>query len=304
MIIVGVLSVLVILLAIYLGRRRKNGQQNITIVNQQPGTQQQVDDGEENLEAEGRIDEKILSRMFGLGRRIKEAAIGISIAIPFLFVGYLITENLAIIMVLFVIFIVFGYFWANHWVKPEGVQLILDGDLVPGDPKQGVQHADIIVPYEQWKYLMFTDPSGANPIKTPTGLAYRAEDIEFWDENQKVVKSVKLAWMHSPHSNFEQEHELNHRLATWVKVLLKKVNLYEKAKDIIAILEAKQVTETRERVKLNARSSPIKSKADLDEILKEIDETEKEEKRVLRTGKETSEKPDESKEVSSNAGEQ
>lgn len=146
----------IFIIAIIMLKHRKDKQSPITIINQaQPEQSGNQDD--EKLEVTGRLDQEIARRMFGIGRKIKNAVIGISVAIPFVVLSYLISENLGITVASLFIFILFGWFWAKKWVKPEGVQIILDGDIEKDNPSAGVQHIDYIIPYEQWKYLIFTD---------------------------------------------------------------------------------------------------------------------------------------------------
>ncbi len=281
----------IFIIAVIMLKHRKEKISPVTIINQaQP--EQAVSQDDEKLEVTGRLDQEIARRMFGIGRKIKNAVIGISIAIPFAILSYLISENLGITVASLFIFILFGWFWAKKWVKPEGVQIILDGDIEKDNPSAGVQHIDYIIPYEQWKYIIFTDQGGAYPIKTIDGMAYRAKTIEFWDPERRIVKSVELAWMHNPHSNFEQEHELNHKLEAWLKTVLKLLNSYRHLNEIASIVEAKRLTDERERVRYNAKSSPSRVSTDIDQIMSNIKDYEAELKKIQRTGKETKEKVD------------
>jgi hypothetical protein len=298
--IISILLVPVLIFSLYaIVKRRKNKESAVTIINQMAQTQPSE---EENLEITGSLDEVAVQKIFGIGRKIKEAIIGFAIAIPFIILSYLVSENLGITIASIFIFLLFGYFWAKKWVKPEGVQVILDGDIDPENPSAGVQHIDYIIPYEQWKYIIFTDQGGAYPIKTIDGMAYRATAISFWDPDEKIVKDITLAWMHSPHSNFEQEHELNHKLATWLKILLKQSNSYKHLKDILGILEAKHITAEREKIKYDARSSPSRANEDIDSIMAEIKNYDIQAKRIMKTGKETREKVDKSPEDQSSGG--
>jgi len=298
---ISVLLIPVLVFSLYaIVKRRKNKASAVTIINQTAQTQPSEE--EENLEITGSLSETAVQKIFGIGRKIKEAIIGLAIAIPFAILSYLISENLGITIASIFIFLLFGYFWAKKWVKPEGVQVILDGDIDPENPSAGVQHIDYIIPYEQWKYIIFTDQGGAYPIKTLDGMAYRATAISFWDPDEKIVKDITLAWMHSPHSNFEQEHELNHKLATWLKILLKQSNSYKHLKDILGILEAKHITSEREKIKYDARSSPSRAKEDIDSIMAEIRTYDVQAKRIMKTGKETSEKVDKSPDDTSPGG--
>ena len=282
-------------------KRRKNKDSGVIIINQTTQTQTQPGE-EENLEITGSLDEIAVQRIFGIGRKIKEAIIGFAVAIPFVILSYLVSENLGITIASIFIFLLFGYFWAKKWVKPEGVQIILDGDIEPGNPSSGVQHIDYIIPYEQWKYIIFTDQGGAYPIKTIDGMAYRATAISFWDPEERIVKNITLAWMHSPHSNFEQEHELNHKLSTWLKITLKELNAYKHLKDVLGILEAKNITIEREKIKYDARSSVSRSKEDIDAIMSTIKTYDIEAKKIMKTGKETKEKVDKSPDDMSSGG--
>ena len=298
--IISILLVPILVFSLYaIAKRRKNKESAVTIINQTAQTQPSE---EENLEITGSLDEIAVQKIFGIGRKIKEAVIGFAIAIPFIILSYLISENLGITIASIFIFLLFGYFWAKKWVKPEGVQIILDGDIDPENPSAGVQHIDYIIPYEQWKYIIFTDQGGAYPIKTLDGMAYRATAISFWDPDEKIVKNITLAWMHSPHSNFEQEHELNHKLATWLKITLKELNAYKHLKDILGILEAKNITIEREKIKYDARSSVSRSKEDIDAIMSTIKAYDIEAKKIMKTGKETSEKVDKSPDDTSLGG--
>jgi len=297
---ISVLLTPVLVFSLYaIAKRRKNKASAVTIINQTAQTQPSE---EENLEITGSLDETAVQRIFGIGRKIKEAIIGLAIAIPFAILSYLVSENLGITIASIFIFLLFSYFWAKKWVKPEGVQIILDGDIDPENPSAGVQHIDYIIPYEQWKYIIFTDQGGAYPIKTLDGMAYRATAISFWDPDGKIVKDVTLAWMHSPHSNFEQEHELNHKLQTWLKILLKESNAYKRLKDILAILEAKHITNEREKIKYDARSSVSRTNEDIDAIMAEIKTYDIQAKRIMKTGKETREKVDKSPDDVSSGG--
>jgi len=282
-------------------KSRKNKDSGVTIINQTTQTQTQPGE-EENLEITGSLDEIAVQKIFGIGRKIKEAIIGFAIAIPFAILSYLVSENLGITIASIFIFLLFGYFWAKKWVKPEGVQIILDGDIDPENPAAGVQHIDYIIPYEQWKYIIFTDQGGAYPIKTIDGMAYRATAISFWDPEERIVKNITLAWMHSPHSNFEQEHELNHKLQTWLKILLKQSNSYKHLKDILAILEARKITTDREKIKYDARSSISRTNEDIDALMAEIKSYDIQAKKIMRTGKETKEKVDKSPDDVSSGG--
>ena len=301
-VVVPLLSVSAILI---IRNRKEKGQSPVTIINQ-TGDQPSAED-EENLEITGRLDQEIASRIFGIGRRIKEGLIGTAIAVPFVVLSYLVSENIGITVASLAIFILFGYFWAKKWVKPEGVQIILDGDIDPDDPSAGVLHVDYIIPYEQWKYIIFSDQGGAYPIKTIDGMAYRATSISFWDPEERIVKDITLAWMHSPHSNFEQEHQLNHKLAAWLKITLKELNAYKHLKDVLSILEAKKLTSEREKIKYDARSSVSRANEDIDAIMATIKSYDIQAKKIMRTGKETNEKvdrsPDEGTGGSEDAGE-
>jgi hypothetical protein len=300
--IITVLLVPILSFSLYaIVKRRKNKDSGVTIINQTTQTRTQPGE-EENLEITGSIDELAYQKIFGIGRKIKEAIIGLAIAIPFAILSYLISENLGITIASIFLFLLFGYFWAKKWVKPEGVQIILDGDIDPENPSAGVQHIDYIIPYEQWKYIIFTDQGGAYPIKTIDGMAYRATSISFWDPEEKIVKDITLAWMHSPHSNFEQEHELNHKLATWLKIVLKELNAYKHLKDVLGILEAKNITIEREKIKYDARSSVSRSKEDIDAIMSTIKTYDIEAKKIMRTGKETREKVDKSPDDTNSGG--
>jgi len=282
-------------------KRRKNRDSGVTIINQTAQPQTQPGE-EESLEITGSLDEVAVQKIFGIGRKIKEAIIGFAVAIPFIILSYLVSENLGITIASIFIFLLFGYFWAKKWVKPEGVQIILDGDIDPENPSAGVQHIDYIIPYEQWKYIIFTDQGGAYPIRTLDGMAYRATAISFWDPEERIVKNITLAWMHSPHSNFEQEHELNHKLATWLKIVLKELNAYKHLKDILGILEAKRITSDREKIKYDARSSPSRANEDIDAIMAEIKNYDMQAKKIMKTGKETKEKVDKSPDDMSSGG--
>ena len=300
--ILSVLLIPILVFSLYtIAKHRKNKDSGVTIINQtaQPQTQPGEED---NLEITGSLDELAVQKIFGIGRKIKEAIIGFAVAIPFVILSYLVSENLGITIASIFIFLLFGYFWAKKWVKPEGVQIILDGDIDPENPSAGVQHIDYIIPYEQWKYIIFTDQGGAYPIKTIDGMAYRATAISFWDPEERIVKEITLAWMHSPHSNFEQEHELNHKLQTWLKILLKESNYYKHLKDILAILEARNITMEREKIKYDARSSVSRSKEDIDAIMSTIKTYEIEAKKIMKTGKETKEKVDKSPDDTSSGG--
>jgi len=298
--IISVLLIPILVFSLYtISKRRKNNESTVTIINQ---TAQTKSGEEESLEITGSLDEIAVQKIFGIGRKIKEAVIGFAIAIPFVILSYLVSENLGITIASIFIFLLFGYFWAKKWVKPEGVQIILDGDIDPENPSAGVQHVDYIIPYEQWKYIIFTDQGGAYPIRTLDGMAYRATAISFWDPEQRIVKDITLAWMHSPHSNFEQEHELNHKLVTWLKILIKESNYYKHLKDILAILEARNITMEREKIKYDARSSVSRSKEDIDAIMSTIKTYEIEAKKIMKTGKETKEKVDKSPDDTSSGG--
>jgi len=300
--IITILLVPVLSFSLYaIVKRRKNKDSGVTIINQTTQTQTQPSE-EESLEITGSLDEVAVQKIFGIGRKIKEAIIGFAIAIPFIILSYLISENLGITIASIFIFLLFGYFWAKKWVKPEGVQIILDGDIDPENPSAGVQHIDYIIPYEQWKYIIFTDQGGAYPIKTIDGMAYRATAISFWDPEERIVKNITLAWMHSPHSNFEQEHELNHKLSTWLKISLKEVNTYKHLKDVLGILEAKHITNEREKIKYDARSSVSRANEDIDSLMATIKSYDIQAKRIMKTGKETSEKVDKSPEDASSGG--
>jgi len=298
--IISILLVPILVFSLYaIAKRRKNKESAVTIINQTAQTQPSE---EENLEITGSLDEVAVQKIFGIGRKIKEAIIGFAIAIPFIILSYLISENLGITIASIFIFLLFGYFWAKKWVRPEGVQVILDGDIDPENPSAGVQHIDYIIPYEQWKYIIFTDQGGAYPIRTLDGMAYRATAISFWDPEERIVKNITLAWMHSPHSNFEQEHELNHKLATWLKITLKELNAYKHLKDVLGILEAKHITAEREKIKYDARSSVSKANEDIDSLMAMIKSYDIQAKRIMKTGKETSEKVDKSPEDAISGG--
>ncbi len=290
---------------IIIKNRKEKRESQVTIINQTGNPPSETN--EEDLEITGRLDQEIASRIFGIGRRIKEGLIGTAIAVPFVVLSYLVSENIGITVASLAIFILFGYFWAKKWVKPEGVQIILDGDIDPDDPSAGVLHVDYIIPYEQWKYIIFSDQGGAYPIKTIDGMAYRATSISFWDPEERIVKDITLAWMHSPHSNFEQEHQLNHKLAAWLKITLKELNAYKHLKDVLSILEAKKLTSEREKIKYDARSSVSRANEDIDAIMATIKSYDIQAKKIMRTGKETNEKvdrsPDEGTGGSEDAGE-
>ena len=290
---------------IIIKNRKEKRESQVTIINQTGNPPSETN--EEDLEITGRLDQEIASRIFGIGRRIKEGLIGTAIAVPFVVLSYLVSENIGITVASLAIFILFGYFWAKKWVKPEGVQIILDGDIDPDDPSAGVLHVDYIIPYEQWKYIIFSDQGGAYPIKTIDGMAYRATSISFWDPEERIVKERTLAWMHSPHSNFEQEHQLNHKLAAWLKITLKELNAYKHLKDVLSILEAKKLTSEREKIKYDARSSVSRANEDIDAIMATIKSYDIQAKKIMRTGKETNEKvdrsPDEGTGGSEDAGE-
>ncbi len=308
LVLISILLVPVIIIGGYsaVKHARKNKASAVTVINQMAQNTPPDKEEEENLEISGRLDQVAVQKIFGIGRKIKEAVIGMAIAIPFGILSYLVSENLGITVASIAIFILFGYFWAKKWVKPEGVQIILDGDIEPDNPSAGVQHIDYIIPYEQWKYIIFTDQGGAYPIKTIDGMAYRATSISFWDPEERIVKDITLAWMHSPHSNFEQEHELNHKLATWLKIVLKELNSYKHLKDVLGILEAKNITVEREKIKYDARASVSRSKEDIDAIMSTIKTYDIQAKKIMKTGKETNEKvdksPDEGMGVSEDAG--
>ncbi|MEM3265513.1 MAG: hypothetical protein QXH07_06120 [Thermoplasmata archaeon] len=284
---VFIIVVIILVWAFFKYRHHRKSDVNIN-VNSNSASTAEAPEYKEGEPVHARLDKEFLDKVFGTYRKIKDALIGIGFAIPFYVIGYIIGTWLVFIAIPITIFIMLMV--AKYWYKPEGVELILDGDIFPEEPEKGVQHYHIFVPLEQWKYIVFTDPGGANPILMPSGMGYRIEAITFMDENKKVIDTVTFSWMHANDANFEQKHVTFHITIAMLKSAMKEVNLLKYLMQIHSMLQARDMTNENERIKMIARTNPSKAQSQIDKITREIEVEEKEIKKLQRRGYENPEK--------------